>query len=437
MNFRDWYSRLQNLNELHEISHPISPEIQLASVSRYLNRYPKALIFTNVINSRFSVLANGFSSLNRISMAFGLQDWKELFLLGQQFFDNKKKDNLIQYHSSILSEHFDLTNRGLAELPRIINWPEDTAPYISLAVVTTRSPVTNSINSGIYRIEIENDDTAWIYLHDNSGAKEHFTEAINKDITLPVTIAIGAPPALTILSALTLPSDLEELQYASALDPDGLAICILGDFPPIPVDSEIIILGRLLLSNKHGARFGNFTGYYDQYYTKIKLEVCLTGIRKKAVYQTCIVGEPPSETSYMFKTSEALFLPFWRHQAPFIHNVILPVYSGFNEMVIVATDNDSPAPEIFEQLRHLDPPISQKIICLTRPNQCNNSPETAVQILIQGLKSNNIFCLENPKGTGLDARNIVAHKHRLDIQKDQKLALAILKKIEENSEKYR
>ncbi len=72
---RDLRSFLQTLraeNEIVEISAEVDPYLEIAEIHRrVIDEQGKALLFTNVKNSRFPVVTNLFGTVRRIELAFG------------------------------------------------------------------------------------------------------------------------------------------------------------------------------------------------------------------------------------------------------------------------------------------------------------------------------------------------------------------------------
>ena len=80
---RGFLSELESQGELHQISEPVSPNLEITEIcSRTLKRKGPALLFNNVVNSNISVLANLFGTQERIATALGADSTKVFTELG-------------------------------------------------------------------------------------------------------------------------------------------------------------------------------------------------------------------------------------------------------------------------------------------------------------------------------------------------------------------
>src|SRR5215208_2885508 len=74
---RSFINQLKSENELTEVTAEVDPYLELAEIHRrVIEQHGKALLFTNVKNSKFPVATNLFGSAKRIDLAFGPQPQK-------------------------------------------------------------------------------------------------------------------------------------------------------------------------------------------------------------------------------------------------------------------------------------------------------------------------------------------------------------------------
>ncbi len=428
MDLYKFLSILKVQDDLLTIKDKISTNLEIACVTRYLFKtLNKALLFKGIRESNYPVLTNVFGSKDRIASLFGLNKWDELYSIGKRLLTPQKASfNIKDYRKrfKILTEkEIDLTT-----LPNLIQWDKDQNPYISMATTITVDPKDNAINSGIYRIEIASSNLLWLYSYKDSDIAKHIKNATQMDSSLLCSIAIGAPPLFSLISALKMPKRLSEFDVYISLKNDPLQVISFKNYPVVPYTSMFIIFGKIIKTDKiHRAQFGNFTGNYNEFYTDILILPQYLFIAQEPLYQASIVSLPPSETSLMFKTSERLFLPVWKRQLPEIQDILIPEYSGFNQIAIIWLKKSisSKAKDILDSLKSLDPPFTQRLICLVDDNCEIEDIEDIIKTLSRYI--NNILPLETPGSIGLDLRR--ESKKLLDIKEDEELAKRIIYRL--------
>ena len=83
---------------------------------------------------------------------------------------------------------------------------------------------------------------------------------------MPVAIAVGVDPALTLAACLPLPPALDEIRYAGFLrgEPVEMVRCVSSDLL-VPAHAELVIEGVIEPGEtRPEGRFGNHTGRYDR-----------------------------------------------------------------------------------------------------------------------------------------------------------------------------
>ena len=81
-NLKDFINKIKKENELLEINTPVSSDLEITEITDRAckeKEFPnKALIFNNVEGYDMPVLTNAFGSYNRMALALGVKDVKEI-----------------------------------------------------------------------------------------------------------------------------------------------------------------------------------------------------------------------------------------------------------------------------------------------------------------------------------------------------------------------
>lgn len=135
----------------------------------------------------------------------------------------------------------------LDRFPILHCWPDDAAPLITWPLVITKAPDdTGKYNVGIYRMQkIDKKTTIMRWLHHRGGAS-HFRAWMKAGKVMPVAIALGCDPAMTIAAVTPVPDAIGEFHFAGLLrrKPVELTRCKTVDLD-VPATSEIVIEGEI------------------------------------------------------------------------------------------------------------------------------------------------------------------------------------------------
>ncbi len=177
-NQQQFIDRLDQEGELVRIKEYVEPNLEITEITDRVSKTPgggKALLFENT-GYPFPVLMNAYGSEKRMCLALGVQHLddvaKEIEALFQLLASPKESivdklkllPKLSQFASwmpkvkSGKGECQEVIFEGdaadVTKLPVITCWPKDGGPFITLPIIHTKDPNTNSRNVGMYRMQI-------------------------------------------------------------------------------------------------------------------------------------------------------------------------------------------------------------------------------------------------------------------------------------------
>lgn len=321
---------LKRESELLEIDVPVDPYLEIAEIHRrVIAQGGPALLFSNVVSSRFPVVTNLFGTNRRMELAFGTrpqQFVKELVraaetLMPPSFdklwgmrgliFDGLKLGTKTVSSGPILEVHRDPPK--LTELPMLTSWHSDGGPFVTLPLVYTEHPDGRGHNLGMYRIQRYDDTTTGIHWQIHKGGGYHYHAAEQRNEALPLTLYIGGPPALMLAAIAPLPENIPELVLASLLlgkklemvrNPHG------GH--PLVTQAEFALTGLVPphLRRPEGP-FGDHYGYNSLQHDYPVFQVQHMYHRKNAVYPATVVGRPRQEDFFIGDFLQDLLSPLF------------------------------------------------------------------------------------------------------------------------------
>lgn len=351
---RSFLQTLQKENEIIEISAEVDPYLEIAEIHRrVIESDGKALLFTNVKNSRFPVVTNLFGTVKRIELAFGKtpQRFVERAVEMVETIIPPTPRKLWQYRDIAKSALKLGTKRtrnapvlesrqptvDLEAIPFLKLWPEDGGHFNTLPLVYTESPTTGKHNLGIYRMQRYDKTTTGMHWQIGKGGGFHYHEAELKNEPLPVTVFLGGPPALIISAIAPLPEGVPELMLASLLAGEKIKISKAKshaeDQGRIIANAEFAICGHVPPhERKPEGPFGDHYGYYSLIHDFPVFHADSVFHRRDAIYPATVVGKPRQEDFFIGDYLQELLSPLFPVVMPAVRDLWSYGETGFHSL---------------------------------------------------------------------------------------------------------
>lgn len=365
---REFINALESRGMLKRIKTPVDCNLEITEitdrVSKMEGKKNVALLFENVKGYDMPVLMNAFGSMERLALAFGVNDIEEIpnelreilrlpYISLQNKMDlihiiptAKRAINFPKYVKKAPCQEVVITdNPTLDKFPILKCWPQDGGPFITLPLVFTRNPKTGKRNVGMYRLQKYDGQTTGMHwhLHKDGASNYRAYQEMGKD-KIEVAVAIGTDPVITYAATAPLPRDIDEMVFAGFLRKKSVEMvkCKTVDVE-VPACSEIVLEGYVNIGEtRREGPFGDHTGYYslaDDY--PVFHITCITH-RKNPIYAATIVGKPPMEDCFLAKATERIFLPLLQQTLPEIRDINFPLEGVFHDCVMVSIKKTYP-----------------------------------------------------------------------------------------------
>ena len=365
---REFINALESRGMLKRIKTPVDCNLEITEitdrVSKMEGKKNVALLFENVKGYDMPVLMNAFGSMERLALAFGVNDIEEIpnelreilrlpYISLQNKMDlihiiptAKRAINFPKYVKKAPCQEVVITdNPTLDKFPILKCWPQDGGPFITLPLVFTRNPKTGKRNVGMYRLQKYDGQTTGMHwhLHKDGASNYRAYQEMGKD-KIEVAVAIGTDPVITYAATAPLPRDIDEMVFAGFLRKKSVEMvkCKTVDVE-VPACSEIVLEGYVNIGEtRREGPFGDHTGYYslaDDY--PVFHITCIT-YRKNPIYSATIVGKPPMEDCFLAKATERIFLPLLQQTLPEIRDINFPLEGVFHDCVMVSIKKTYP-----------------------------------------------------------------------------------------------
>ncbi|MEO6462632.1 MAG: UbiD family decarboxylase, partial [Candidatus Eisenbacteria bacterium] len=345
--------------DLQVVDAEVDPEYEVGEIAQRAVREGRpALLFTNVKGSKIPVAMNALATPRRIERALGRAPasvgeelvafaermkpptpaaaWASRGTIGRALKARVTKVGRGSGASQQVSEPVDLHR-----LPVLRCWPGDGGRFFTWPMVLTHDPVTGGRNLGLYRLHQFDAKTTGMHWQIQKGGGFHHHEAEKRGLPLPVTVSLGADPALMLSAVAPLPEGIDELAFAAFLRgaPTPLARATVVEGAWAPAEAEIVLEGIVPPGERRmEGPFGDHFGHYSHAAPFPVFHVQAITRRRDAVYYASFVGQPPQEDKAIGESVGALIGPLVR----LIHKEVKAVHAffeaGFHNLLAVAVE---------------------------------------------------------------------------------------------------
>ena len=360
-NQQHFIDTLEKAGELVRIKTYVDPRLEIAEITDRISKTAgggKALLFENT-GYPFPVLMNAYGSEKRMCIALGVQHLNDITSEIEGLFQmlSAPKENILdklkmlpklgQFASwmpkvksgrgecqAVVMQSPDIT-----KLPVITCWPKDGGPFVTLPVIHTKDPNTNSRNVGMYRMQVYGPTLTGMHWHKHKVSAKHFNEYKKLGKRMPVAVALGGDPVYAYSATAPLPENVDEYMLAGFLRKKKVELvkCITQPDIEVPADVDFVIEGYVDPNDEliWEGPFGDHTGYYSLPDWYPRFHITAITHKNNPVYPATIVGIPPQEDAWLGKATERIFLaPIKMTMVPEIVDMDMPVEGVFHNLVI-------------------------------------------------------------------------------------------------------
>ena len=296
------------------VDEPVDPHLEIAEIQRRLFRAGgPAVLFTRPRGCAFPILANLYGTRARVERIFSDTIDRVRRLVELKIDPAAAATRPWRYWRAPLDALTMLPRRvrrgpvharriTLAELPRVVSWPGDGGPFVTLPCVYSEDPDrpgTRGSNLGMYRVQIAGNDygpdEVGLHYQLHRGIGVHHLRALERGAPLRVVITVGGTPAMAVAAMMPLPEGLSELTFAGALAGHRIPLIAAPGRPAVYAEADFAIEGTILPGTKPEGPFGDHLGYYARRHEFPVLRVDRVSHRPGAIWPMTVVGRPPQE----------------------------------------------------------------------------------------------------------------------------------------------
>ncbi len=364
---RGFMQLLEERGQLRRIKALVDRDLEVAEIAnRMLQAGGPALLFENIKGASFPVAVNLMGTVERVCWAMNMEKPQQLEDLGRKLallqqpkppkklsqaidfgkvlFDVLKAKPGRNFFPSCQQIVIEENNLDLNTLPLIRPYPGDAGRIITLGLVITKDYETGTPNVGVYRLQLQSNNTMTVHWLSVRGGARHLRKAAENGKKLEIAIALGVDPLIIMAAATPIPVDLSEWLFAGLYGGSGISLakCKTLDLE-VPADAEFVLEGTITPGEMlPDGPFGDHMGYYGGVEDSPLIRFhCLTH-RQNPLYLTTFSGRPPKEEAMMAIALNRIYTPILRQQVSEITDFFLPMEALSYKAAIISIDKAYP-----------------------------------------------------------------------------------------------
>jgi len=255
---RDYLELLREKNLLLEVQEQVFRE-DLPELIDNLQDSGKALLFTHIAGYSGRVAANLVPSQDCFAHIFETTgNQYEYFVNGLK----RREKKLPSVEHDLVSIAMD-GQELLDHLPILKHYEQDSAPFITAAIASSRDPETGNLARGIHRLEWRKGNRVGIALL-NPPLSELMEKYKRLQRPMPISLSIGNDLAVLLAMALKPQLDTDKLEIAGGLKGRGIeTISSFDSDIDVPRTGEILLEGFVDYDDcRSDGPLGEISGYY-------------------------------------------------------------------------------------------------------------------------------------------------------------------------------
>ncbi len=317
---RQWLDRVEKSDKLKVIK-GTDWNLDLGAVAQlnWKTRDNPALLFDEIKSfpPGYRVLTGSTATAGRIALTYGLDYVNDTQLLEgfrlklPQWLAARDRFRPVLVDSGPVMENvFSGDDVDLLKFPTPLWHEGDGGRYIGTGcAVVTKSPFSDEVNLGTYRIMLHDRDTLGLFMVPGQDGHIHCGNYHQKGERCPVAVSFGHHPLFFRVASTDLPAGAE---YGFIGAVQGRPVEVIREEItglPIPANSEIVIAGWCPPEQSlPEGPFGEYTGYYGRQGPAPIIKVERIYHRKDPIILGSPPGRPPNDSSYFMALMRSVTL---------------------------------------------------------------------------------------------------------------------------------
>ncbi len=302
---RELITRLDRDGEICRVTTPVDRAWEIAAITRKVLSFPAdqrpALLFENVKGFESPLLVGLYTNRRRYAKALGLPSPDEINARWLQALDHPLRVEEVSTGpcKEVVLSGAEVT---IDHLP-LARWTpdKDAGFYFTSQAVITKEPGSDYVNVGTYRLQYRGRDETNIFVNPAQHIGMIFNQYEARGERMPVAVAIGADPPVSLVAPAKIPYGMSELEVAGGLMGRPLEVTPAESVDLlVPANAEIVLEGHLEAGRRSTeGPFGEFAGVLSKSYDMPVFKITAVTHRCKPILHSFVSQKAPSESSLL------------------------------------------------------------------------------------------------------------------------------------------
>jgi UbiD family decarboxylase len=237
---RNYISKIKKSGDLKIIKTPVSTKYEIAGITAKVDG-SFAVLFENIRESNFNLVANLVGTRKRFSQAIGSNETK----IHERIISAIKKAKPPKLISS--GKFMENKSGNITKLPVVTHFEKESGSFITSSIVYAKNPETGKQNSSFHRMMPIDNTHFSIRMVEGRHLHRCFIDAKEHGEDLKIAITIGVHPAVSIAGAYQAEWGKDEINIANSLLEGKLTLTKLPFTGlQVPSGTEIVMEGKVL-----------------------------------------------------------------------------------------------------------------------------------------------------------------------------------------------
>ena len=242
---RNYISLIKKSGDLKIIKDPVSTKYEIAGITAKVDG-SFAVLFENIRESKFNLIANLVGTRKRFSQAIGSEETK----IHEKVISAIKKAKKPKVVS--LGKFMENKSRNMSNIPIVTHFEKESGPFITSSIIYVKNPQTGKQNSSFHRMMPIDNNHFSIRMVEGRHLHRCFMDAKEHGEDLKIAITIGVHPAVSIAGAYQAEWGADEINIANSLLEGKLTLSKLPFTGlKVPSGTEIVMEGKILKDKTH------------------------------------------------------------------------------------------------------------------------------------------------------------------------------------------
>jgi 2,5-furandicarboxylate decarboxylase 1 len=330
--------------EFLRVKEPVARDYEISALAMELDRRKRTpvLLFENVQNTQFPILANLFASRANFAAALGIGEDSLIEELARR--NDQVIEPVLCKSAPVQEVVHKYDDADLGKLPIMLHFAQDAGRYITNSIVIAKDPDTGVRNASFHRMQVKGPRRLGTSLHSRRHLWNYVERNDAKGQPTPILIVVGAHPLFTFGGLWKGPINVDEFAIVGGLMGQALEIVPAVTVPlEAPAHAEIVIEGHILPNVREPeGPFAEFTGYASERSTEQAIEVTAITYRRDAIYHDITPGISEEHTLMLAVPQEARLLRTLRQHYQNVTKVAYPKSGTCRFHAYIAMKNPAP-----------------------------------------------------------------------------------------------